>query len=63
MPIAAEIVISGLAQGGIDNIFGLPGGETVEILDSIRHSEVEFTFVHLPYVHQLNPSSDSCSMK
>jgi len=46
MPSVADILIAGLAEAGIDNIFGLPGGESVEVLDSIRRSEVRFTLVH-----------------
>jgi len=42
----ADVLTNGLAEAGIGNVFGLPGGETVEILDSIRRSEVEFTLVH-----------------
>jgi acetolactate synthase-1/2/3 large subunit len=46
MPSVADLMVRSLADAGIDNIFGLPGGETVEVLDSIRRSEIEFTLVH-----------------
>lgn len=42
----AEVLISALAEAGIDNVFGLPGGEAVGVLDSIRQSEIDFTLVH-----------------
>ena len=42
----ADILISALAEEGIRNVFGLPGGEVVEVLDSIRRSEIDFTLVH-----------------
>ncbi|MFQ5922819.1 MAG: thiamine pyrophosphate-binding protein [Anaerolineales bacterium] len=46
MPSVADVLVELLAEAGIDNVFGLPGGETVEILDSIRRSGVGFTLVH-----------------
>ncbi|MFQ5924071.1 MAG: thiamine pyrophosphate-binding protein [Anaerolineales bacterium] len=46
MSTVADVLISEFAKAGIDNIFGLPGGETVEVLDSIRRSELDFTLVH-----------------
>jgi len=42
----ADALIGALAEAGIDNVFGLPGGEVVEVLDSIRRSEIDFTLVH-----------------
>ncbi len=42
----ADVLINALAEAGVDNIFGLPGGEAVEVLDSIRRSEIDFTLVH-----------------
>ena len=46
MPTVADVLISALAEAGIENVFGLPGGEAVEVLDSIRRSEIDFTLVH-----------------
>ncbi|MCI0828443.1 MAG: thiamine pyrophosphate-binding protein [Chloroflexi bacterium] len=46
MPSVADLLVERLAEANIDNVFGLPGGETVEILDSIRRSGVGFTLVH-----------------
>lgn len=42
----AEILIGALAEAGINTVFGLPGGETLEVLDSIRRSGIDFTLVH-----------------
>ncbi len=42
----ADALIGALAEAGTENVFGLPGGEEVEILDSIRRSEIDFTLVH-----------------
>ena len=44
--MVAEILVSALEEAGIKNVFGLPGGEAVEVLDSIRRSEIDFTLVH-----------------
>ncbi len=46
MSSVADVLINALAEAGIENVFGLPGGETVEVLDSIRRSEIDFTLVH-----------------
>ena len=42
----ADALIGALAEAGIENVFGLPGGEVVEVLDSIRRFEIDFTLVH-----------------
>jgi acetolactate synthase I/II/III large subunit len=42
----ADVLIGALAEAGIENVFGLPGGEVAEVLDSIRRSEIDFTLVH-----------------
>ena len=42
----ADALIGALAEAGIESVFGLPGGEVVEVLDSIRRSEIDFTLVH-----------------
>jgi acetolactate synthase-1/2/3 large subunit len=42
----ADALIGALAEAGTENVFGLPGGEVVEVLDSIRRSEIDFTLVH-----------------
>ena len=42
----ADILTSALAEAGIGNVFGLPGGEAVNVLDSIRRSKIDFTLVH-----------------
>lgn len=46
MPAVAEVLINGLSGAGVDNIFGIPGGETVEMIDAVRRSEIDFTLVH-----------------
>jgi acetolactate synthase-1/2/3 large subunit len=46
MPSVADVLINALSEAGVDNMFGLPGGEAVEVLDSIRRSEINFTLVH-----------------
>ena len=35
-----------LAEAGIRYVFGLPGGETVELLDELRLAGIEFVLVH-----------------
>lgn len=46
MATVAEILVDTLAAAGVDTVFGLPGGEVVEILDAIRQRNLRFVFVH-----------------
>jgi len=46
MATVAETLVDTLAAAGIDTVFGLPGGEVVEILDAIRRRALRFVFVH-----------------
>lgn len=46
MATVAETLVDSLAAAGIDTVFGLPGGEVVEILDALRRRGLRFVFVH-----------------
>ncbi len=46
MPTVAEVLIDQLATAGVEVIFGLPGGEVVEILDAIRRKGLRFVLTH-----------------
>ena len=46
MATVAETLVETLAAAGIDTVFGLPGGEVVEILDALRRRNLRFVFVH-----------------
>lgn len=46
MATVAETLVESLAAAGIDTVFGLPGGEVVEILDALRRRGLRFVFVH-----------------
>lgn len=46
MATVAETLVDTLAAAGIDTVFGLPGGEVVEILDALRRRNLRFVFVH-----------------
>lgn len=46
MATVAETLVESLAAAGIDTVFGLPGGEVVEILDALRRRNLRFVFVH-----------------
>jgi acetolactate synthase-1/2/3 large subunit len=46
MPTVAEVIVEHLAAAGVRTVFGLPGGETVEILDAMRRTEMRFVLVH-----------------
>jgi acetolactate synthase-1/2/3 large subunit len=42
----AQIVAATLRKAGVTYVFGLPGGETVELLDALRLAGIEFVLVH-----------------
>ncbi|MEZ4868334.1 MAG: thiamine pyrophosphate-binding protein [Caldilineaceae bacterium] len=46
MSTVAEVLVDQLAAAGVETIFGLPGGEVVEILDAIRQQGLRFVLVH-----------------
>lgn len=46
VPTVAEVLIDQLATAGVEVIFGLPGGEVVEILDAIRRKGLRFVLTH-----------------
>ena len=46
MATVAETLVDTLAAAGVDTVFGLPGGEVVEILDALRRRNLRFVFVH-----------------
>jgi acetolactate synthase-1/2/3 large subunit len=45
MTTLAELLANKIAEAGVDVIFGLPGGENVEVLDALRRHGVEFVLV------------------
>lgn len=45
MQTIAEFLVDELVNAGVEIIFGLPGGENVEILDAIRQRGLEFVLV------------------
>lgn len=45
MPTLAELVAEKLSDAGVDVVFGLPGGENVEALDSLRRRGIAFVLV------------------
>ena len=46
MPTIAETVAGQLHAAGVCRVFGLPGGETVELLDSLRLCGIDFVLTH-----------------
>ena len=41
----AEVLAQELVDAGIETVFGLPGGETVEVLDAFRRHGLRFILV------------------
>jgi acetolactate synthase-1/2/3 large subunit len=46
MTTVAEAVAAELYRAGVRVVFGLPGGETVELLDALRRRGIEFVLTH-----------------
>ncbi|HNK64625.1 MAG TPA: thiamine pyrophosphate-binding protein, partial [Anaerolineales bacterium] len=42
MQTLSELIAQQLADAGVDVVFGLPGGENVEILDALRKRGIDF---------------------
>lgn len=42
----AEVLARRLHEAGVERVFGLPGGETVEILDALRRRGLRFELAH-----------------
>ena len=45
MPTLAELLANKLANAGVDVVFGLPGGENVDLLDALRRCGIQFVLV------------------
>ena len=45
-PFVAHILAHRLQQAGVEIVFGLPGGETVELIDELRQTGIRFVLVH-----------------
>jgi len=45
MPTLSELIAQKLTEANVDVIFGLPGGENVEVLDALRKRGIEFVLV------------------
>lgn len=45
-PTLAEYLVQALPALGIDRVFGLPGGEVVQVLDELRRHDLPFTLTH-----------------
>ncbi len=46
MPTVAEALAGALREAGVQTVFGLPGGENVEVLDALRRAGIAFVLVH-----------------
>src|SRR5262245_61674965 len=45
MPTLADLIAQKLSDAGVDVVFGLPGGENVDLLDALRRRGIEFVLV------------------
>ncbi|MFK7805629.1 MAG: thiamine pyrophosphate-binding protein [Anaerolineae bacterium] len=46
MGTVAEIVVEKIFDAGVDTVFGMPGGESVFIMDALRGQGIRFVLVH-----------------
>ena len=42
----SELLASAIRDLGVETVFGLPGGENVEVLDALRRAGLDFVLVH-----------------
>jgi acetolactate synthase I/II/III large subunit len=42
----AQVLAEGLRDSGIDRVFGIPGGENVEVVEALRQAGIRFILVH-----------------
>jgi acetolactate synthase-1/2/3 large subunit len=45
MPTLADLLANKLADAGVNVVFGLPGGENVDVLDALRRRGIQFVLV------------------
>ena len=45
MPTLAELLANKIVNAGVEVVFGLPGGENVEVLDALRRCGIQFILV------------------
>jgi acetolactate synthase-1/2/3 large subunit len=45
MPTLADLIAQKLSEARVDVVFGLPGGENVDLLDALRRRSIEFVLV------------------
>src|SRR3990172_4866982 len=45
MPKLTELIAEKLSEARVDVVFGLPGGENVDVLDALRRRGIEFVLV------------------
>src|SRR5262245_178612 len=46
MATVADSLAAGLREAGVDLVYGLPGGENVEVVDALRRAGLRFVLVH-----------------
>ena len=46
MGTVAEIVVQKIIDAGVDTVFGMPGGESVYIMDALKSNDIRFVLVH-----------------
>ena len=44
-PTVAEVLAESLRKAGVETVFGLPGGENVEVLEALRRAGIRFVLV------------------
>src|SRR6266545_4423835 len=42
----ADVLAAELRECGVEYVFGLPGGENVQVLDAIRRAGIQYILVH-----------------
>ena len=53
---ASDLFVKCLEEEGVEYIFGIPGEENLDLLDSLRNSSIKLT---VSYTHLTLPTKDS----
>src|SRR5262245_31435130 len=46
METVADSLAAGLREAGVESVYGLPGGENVEVVEALRRVGIRFVLVH-----------------
>jgi acetolactate synthase I/II/III large subunit len=49
MPKGSDLLVAALVNEGVERIFGVPGEENLDVLESLRNSKIELVLTRYDY--------------